>query len=450
MIKKLKLIKDYKSKKKIRRKQISNRINIAKSNRLWERTKKYIPCGTQTLSKAPNQFVEGVFPKFLERGKGCHVWDVDENEFIDYPMALGPIILGYDYPDVTTAVVKQIHQGTAFTLMHPKEVELAEKLCSIIPCAEMARFAKNGSDVTAAAIRVARAFTGKDEIACCGYHGCQDWYVVATERNKGVPKFNAKLIHRFEYNNIQFLKNLLENNPNIAAVIVEQPVIEPEDNFLQKVIDLSHKHNAVMILDEIITGFRYSMGGAQEYYRIKPDLACFGKAIANGYPLSVLVGKKEIMKEFNNVFFSMTFGGETMSLAAALATIEVMEREPVHKHIWEIGNYFRKGFYKIAKETGDTVSLDGNSPRSGFVFKEMGGYKPLELKSLFLQETITRGILFGGPIFITYSHTKKDIDKTLEACRQALKIVQETIENKDLDRRLRGKKMGVVFRPYRT
>jgi glutamate-1-semialdehyde aminotransferase len=426
------------------------KLNITKSNKLWQRAKKYIPCGTQTLSKAPNQFVDGVFPKFLERGKGCYIWDVDGNKFIDYPMALGPIILGYDYPEVTRAVIEQIHQGTTFTLMHPKEVELAEKLSSIIPCAEMVRFAKNGSDATTAAIKVARAFTGKDEIAVCGYHGYQDWYVASTERNKGIPKFNQKLIHKFEYNNIESLKTLLEDNHSIGAVIMEQLSTEPKDNFLQKVIDLAYQHNAVMILDEIVTGFRYSMGGAQEYYNVKPDLACFGKGMANGYPLSALVGKKEIMKEFEKVFFSTTFGGEAVSLAAALATIKTMEREPVHKHIWELGDYFREEFHKIAKETGDLVSLEGNAPRSGFVFKETRGYKPLDLKSLFLQETITRGILFGGPIFITYSHTKKDIDKTIRICHEALTIVREAVENKDLDKRMRGKKIGVVFRPYRT
>ncbi len=424
-----------------------NSRSITESNSLWERAIKVIPRGTQTLSKGPDQFVDGVAPKYLVRGKGCHVWDVDGNEYIDYPMALGPITLGYDYPAVVEAVIKQLKDGNTFTLMHPLEVELAELLVEIIPCAEMVRFGKNGADATMAAIRIARAYTGRDHIAYCGYHGCHDWYAVTTSLDKGIPDFNRELIHAFEYNNPSSLETLFDLYRNqIGTVIMEQPGIEPVDNFLQKAIDIARKNGALFVMDEICTGFRYALGGAQEYYGVVPDLACCGKGMANGLPISAIVGKKEFMEELNEIFFSLTFSGETLAMAASLATITEIRTKNVIPYIWEKGEKLREGLNRAAREAGVDLLVGGNPPRSGLVFRDNAGQESLDIKSLFLQETVKRGILFGGPVYISFSHTDKDIERTVEASFEALKIVRKAVDEGDVDRYMEGKKIGTVYR----
>ena len=422
-------------------------LKLIKSEALWKRAIKVIPGGTQTLSKAPNRFVQGISPKYLSFGKGCYVWDVDGNKYLDYPMALGPIILGYDYPCVTRQVIKQLHKGTTFTLMHPLEVELAELLTEVVPCIEMVRFSKNGVDATAAAIRLARAYTGREHIAFYGYHGYQDWYMVTTSNNKGIPKILAKFMHPFQYNKIETLEEIFSEYPHqIAAVIMEQPGIEPQNNFLQKIKDVTHRNGAVFILDEMVTGFRYALGGAQEYYKVTPDLACFGKGMANGFPISCVGGKKEIMQEFNQVFFSTTFGGETLSLAAAIATINEIRKKNVIKHLWRLGLQWKNGFNKIAKSIGVDVEVSGAGPRTHFIFRDRLGKDSLEMRSLFMQETIKRGILFGGPVFMTYSHTDKDIERTLGVSGVALRIFKKAIANGDINRYMEGSKIEEVFR----
>lgn len=421
---------------------------LDKSEALWRKAGEIIPCGTQTLSKAPDQFVDGVAPKYLVKGKGSHVWDADGNEYIDYPMSLGAIILGHAYPGIVKAVQKQITQGTLYTLMHPIEIEVAELLQEAIPCAEMVRFGKNGSDVTMAAIRIARAATGRAKIAYCGYHGWQDWFAVTTPRNKGIPAVFKDFIHSFEYNKPQSLQTLLDQYPGqFAAVIMEQGGEAPKDQFLHKVRDLARKHGALFILDEIVTGFRFAPGGVQQLYGVTPDLACFGKAMGNGFPISAIVGKKEFMKELKEVFFSMTFGGDTASLAAASATLRELKDKNVCAELWKKGKKLMEGFNQIAQEIGVDVRLTGFPPRMAISCKDAQGQESLDVKSLFLQETVKRGILFGGPVFPAFSHSDRDIRKTLEAAADALKIVKKAVEEDAIDRYMEGKKISVVFRP---
>ncbi len=423
------------------------RLTIAKSQRLWNRALKVIPSGTQTLSKGPDQFVRGVYPIYLKRGRGCYVWDVDGNRYIDYPMALGPIILGYQYKAVNRAIEKQLKDGTTFTLMHPLEVELAELLVELIPCAEMVRFGKNGVDATSAAVRVARAHTGREKVAFCGYHGYQDWYAIATPRNKGIPGCLKDYIFEFSYNDAASLDKIFREHPEeIACVIMEQPGVEPEDKFLQKVIDAAHAHGALFILDEIVTGFRYALGGAQEYYHIMPDLACFGKGMSNGMPLSCVVGKRGIMESFTEVFFSTTFGGETLSLAAAIATINELRKKDVISHLWKRGLQWKNGFNELAASLEVGASVGGAGPRTHFIFKDKDGKDSVGMRSLFMQETVKRGILFGGPVFMTYAHTDADIRKTLGVCEVALRIVKKAVEKDGIDDYMEGEKIGVVFR----
>jgi glutamate-1-semialdehyde aminotransferase len=417
------------------------------SDALWERAVKVIPSGTQTLSKGPDQFVRGVSPKYLQRGKGCRVWDVDGRDYIDYPLALGPVLLGYDYPPVTEAVMERVREGAVFTLMHSLEVEVAEMVVDMVPCAEMVRFAKNGADVTSAAVKVARAYSGRDHIAYSGYHGCQDWYAVTTERNKGIPKVLKEFMHPFQWNDISSLQDVFSRNPGkVACVILEVPGIEPEEGFLQRVKDLAHGNGALFVMDEIVTGFRFSLGGAQQYYGVTPDLACFGKGMANGFPISVLAGTKEVMKELEEVFFSMTFSGDTVGLAAARATLTELMKKPVLKHIWDTGRTLQEGLNSTAARLGLPEVVGGQPVRGHFTFRDKEGRSSPELKSLFLQETLKRGVLFGGPVFISYSHSEGDIRKTLEVSGEALQVVKKAYEEGTVEPWLEGQVIGTVFR----
>ena len=428
----------------------SKQRELTQSYQLKAKALQLIPSGTQTFSKAPTQFVQGVAPVFLKRGQGSHVWDVDGNEYIDYPMALGPIILGHHYPAVTAAVIRQIHDGTTFSLPHPLEVKVAELLVETIPCAEMVRFGKNGSDATAGAVRVARGYTGKDMIACCGYHGWQDWYIGTTTRNKGVPSGVKNLTVNFDYNNISSLERIFSEYPGQVAAVIMEPVgvIEPTDNFLQQVQAVTRKNGALLVFDEVITGFRLALGGAQDYYGVTPDLACFGKAMANGYPLSAVAGRRDVMEWFDEVFFSFTFGGETLSLAAAKATISEMKQKSVISHLWEQGRKLKDGYNVLAKEFGvnDFTECIGLSPRTVITFKDKTGDESLLYKSLFQQECLRRGVLFSGGQNICFGHSNADVDHTLRVYRTAMEILATAVKNGDACQRLEGEPVKPVFR----
>jgi glutamate-1-semialdehyde aminotransferase len=404
--------------------------SLVESEALWERAEAVIPCGTQTLSKAPSQFVNGVYPKYLVRGRGCRVTDADGNQYIDYPMALGAILLGHAYPKVADAVARQAREGTLFTLMHPLEVEVAERLCGLVPCAEMARFMKNGSDATTAAVRLARAYTGRSRVAYCGYHGWQDWFAGTTPRAAGVPAALPALLRPFAYNRIETLEAVLAEHPGeYAAVILEHGGEEPEDGFLARVRDLAHRHGAVFIWDEIVTGLRWAAGGAQEFYGVTPDLACFGKALGNGLPIAAVVGTKALMAEFERVFVSMTFGGDVLALAAARAVLDEVVRRPVVAHLWELGTTWIEGMRAVIAESGVDVQLVGAPPRSALTFADQGGHTANEVRSLFLQEC------------------PADIADTLSAARAALEVVATALRTGTLEERLEGDTADVVFRP---
>jgi len=435
--------------------QIPNR-SLKGSQNYFRRAQKLIPSCTQTFSKGYTQFVQGVAPIFLQRGQGSHVWDVDGNEYIDYPMALGPIILGYNDPDVTAAVQRQISEGVTFSLPHPLEIEVAELLTEVIPCAEMVRFGKSGSDATSGAVRAARAYTGRDKIACCGYHGWQDWYIGTTPRNKGVPQPVRDLTLTFQYNDIGSLEKLFnENSDQIAGVILEPiGVIKPERHFLQKVAELTRKYGALLIFDEVVTGFRLALGGAQEYFGVIPDLACLGKAMANGHPISAIVGKREIMEIFDEIFFSSTFGGETLSLAAAQATITKMRDKQVISHLWRQGQKLQDGYNALAAEFGLSpyTQCIGLAPHTVLTFRsetsisEGSGADSLAMRSLFQQEMIKRGVLFLVGFNLCYSHGDADVEYTLEACREALGILARAMETHQIEAALEGTPVQPVFR----
>jgi glutamate-1-semialdehyde aminotransferase len=403
-------------------------VNHVKSDKWWERAQKVIPGGCNTLSKQPCRFVEGVFPKFIESGIGSRIRDVDGNEYIDWIGSLGANLLGYCYPFNPRTDI-----GNVYSLPSCLEVELSEKLVETVPCAEMVRFGKNGVDATAGAVRLARAITGKNKVISFGYHGYQDLFNCVSPMNDGIPNTNNLHMVDVPWGDLSALWNAFSNlthlRDGIACVIVEVPPTnqtgEEINAFLNNAIDMTHQFNALFILDEIVTGFRYSPGGAQQLYGIVPDLACIGKAMANGLPISAVVGKKEYMQHFNHVFFSTTFSGEVTAIQRSLDVIREIEEYPVINHIWRIGTDLRNGLRDLADHYGILLDLPGNPPRSLINFPDSEGKPSVLLKSLFIQECCKRGVLFGVPVFPTYSHTDEDVEITLDAAREAFKRMDE-------------------------
>jgi glutamate-1-semialdehyde 2,1-aminomutase len=421
-----------------------------KSQELLKRSLKRIPIASQTFSKSHILLPTHSAPLFLSHGKGSRAWDVDGHEYIDLINGLLPVVLGYCDPDVDAAVMNQMKKGVSFSLATTLEIELAEVLSEIIPCAEMVRYGKNGSDVTTAAIRIARAHTGRERVATGGYHGWHDWYIGATTRNKGVPKAVCELTHRFEYNKLTSLEGILDAHPGEFAAVIMEPMNteEPSPGFLAGVRDLAHKHGALFILDEIITGFRYHLGGAQTYFGVTPDLATFGKSMGNGFPISVIAGKAEFMKEMEEIFYSFTFGGEALSLAAALATVSKMKKEPVIEKLWKTGKKLSDGTEAEIKRHGleDVVKLKGMPPWKVFEFKDREPFTAAEIKSLFFQEVLERGILMWGNHNVSYAFTDEDLDTILSAYAQVTDLVAEALVKGDLRDRLYGPAPQPLFK----
>ncbi|MFC5405009.1 aminotransferase class III-fold pyridoxal phosphate-dependent enzyme [Cohnella soli] len=409
-----------------------------------------IPLGSQTFSKSMTQYPLGVSPYFIERGKGSRVWDVDGNEYVDFVNSLGAVSLGYLDPDVDEAVSRQMANGVSFSLPHRLEGLVAEKLTELIPCAEMVRFGKNGSDATAGAIRLARAYTGRERVAVCGYHGWQDWYIGSTARHAGVPEAVRELTHSFAYNRPETLETLFDAYPGEFAAVILEPMsaTPPEPGFLAAIERLTRKHGALFVLDETITGFRYHLGGAQTLFGVTPDLATFGKGMANGYPISAIVGKRELMKEMERIFFSFTFGGETLSLAAALATISKMEREPVIATLYEQGTKAMEGIASLIGKyrLEGAVSLAGSPVWSLTGFKDAGGYNSWDLKTLYLQEMLARGILTVGSHNISYAHTNANVEQLLSAYDDTFSIIAAAIREGTLENRLLCKPLEPLFK----
>lgn len=419
---------------------------IEKSNQLYNRAVGLIPSVTQTLAKGPRQWVNGIAPKYLAKGKGSHVWDVDGNEYIDYMMAVGPLSLGYAYPKVDEAIKEQLADGITFSLMHPLEVEVAELMRDIIPNAEAVRYSKTGADVTSAAIRLARAYTKKNKVLCCGYHGWHDWYIAVTARNYGIPEAVQAISYTFNYNDIDSIKNSLDDD--VAAIILEPVVFEePKDNFLQKLADLCDEKGIVLIFDEMWTGFRMALGGAQQYFGITPDLATYSKAVANGMPISILTGKRKIMDlADNDIFFYTTFGGEALSLAAVVATVAEMREKDVIKHLALQGKKLKEGYNSIANKLGiDFTRMTGYNWRSVAQFDEKAG-NSLVQKSLMQQEMIKRGVLWQGFFNMSFSHSDADVEYTLQALEESLAILKKAVSENRLKELLIGLPVQPVFR----
>lgn len=425
--------------------------NFKKSQELLERELKVSPLAAQTFSKSYRYFCKGMAPSYMDRGEGCYIYDVDGNRFIDYMCALGPITLGYNNPKVNEAVINQVKRFSSASLQSELEVQLAEKLCKIIPCAEMVRFVKNGSDATTAAIRLARAYTGRDIVLMCGYHGMHDWSIGASENNKGVPKAIRELTKNFKYNDIEDLKSKLEENKEKVAAVILEPIQSngPKDGYLQAIKNLTHEYGAIFVFDEVVSGFRYALGGASELYGVTPDLAAFGKGMANGYAISAVAGKKELLQQIEQgVFVSTTFGGDSVPMAAAWATISILEQPGFYEHITKIGTMMQEGLTRLIEKYSlqEVLSVSGLPAHSGLSFEGHGSLSYLDVQSVYSQTMVDNGILVFAIYNLCGSHTEKEVSAYLDATDKAFALIRKAIDADSLDGILRGGKVDPVFK----
>jgi len=424
--------------------------DLSESKRWLARARAVVPGAAQTFSKGPTVFVQGAAPNFLARAQGAYAWDVDGNRYIDYIMGLGPVILGHGYPAVNDAVRAQLDVGASFSLPHPIEVEVSELLLEFVPWAQMVRFAKNGSDATSGAVRLARAFTSRDVVACCGYHGWQDWFIGSTSRSRGVPEAVSALTVPFPYNDLDALAAVFEARREKVACVIMEPVAftEPRPGFLEGVKELCRANGSLLIFDEVVAGFRMNLGGAHARFGVEPDLACFGKAIANGFPLAAIVGRRDVMTLFEEVFFSFTFGGEAVSLAACRATLRELRDRDVPGHLWHVGEQLKDRTNRLIEraELSSCVSCVGFAPWTTLSFRDQNGRAALLIKSLFQQEVLKRGILTHGNHMLSLSHDEAIVDNTMAAYEPAFTVLAAAIRDGQVERRLEGPPVQAVFR----
>ena len=409
-----------------------------------------IPLGSQTFSKSRTQYPVGVSPHFINRGKGAYVWDIDGNRYVDLVNSLAAITLGYGDDAVNAAVTEQLELGVSFSLPGVLESEVAELIVELVPSAEMVRFGKNGTDATSAAIRLARAYTGRDHIAVCGYHGWQDWYIGSTTRDKGVPKSVSELTHKFECNSIESLNKILQLHHNEVAAVIMEPMNSqwPLPGFLEDVRRVTSEAGSVLVFDETITGFRYSAGGAQKYFGVLPDLSTFGKGVANGFPLSVIAGSREIMMEMEEIFFSGTFGGELLSLAAAKIVLQKHRNEDVSKKLSAIGGTLRNRVEDaiIKNNLSSILELSGHPSWVFLNWKPTPNYSVAVIKTFFMQEMFNSGILVLGSHNVSLAFTNEVIEEVILKYEYVLSILAHAISEGLLMEKLRVSPLEPLFR----
>lgn len=416
------------------------RPKMTASQDLRRRFQGVIPGGAHTYAKGDDQYPEHLAP-YISRGMGCRVWDVDGNEYIEYGSGLRSVTLGHAHPDVVAAATAQMSLGNNFVRPSPLEVETAEELQSVVPHAEMVKFGKNGSDITSAALRLSRAFTGRNRVAVCGdqpFFSVDDWFIGTTPMDAGIPAAVKELTVTFKYNDLGSVEHLFDRYPGeIACVFTEvEKETPPNPGFLEGVRDVCHKHGAVFVLDEMICGFRWHIGGGGAYYGVTADLAAFGKALGNGFSVSALAGKREIMQlggynhDQDRVFtLSLTHGAELPCLAAAKEVIRIYKEQPIIEGLWQRGSRLAAGVQQIV----DDLQLHGYFGVMGrpcnlvYFTRDQEGRPSQAFRTLFLQETIARGVL--APSFVVnYGHSEADIDQTIDVIHQALRIYARALE----------------------
>jgi len=401
---------------------------MARSKALLARAERLIPGASQTNSKRPRRDCLDQVPAFIERGEGCHVWDVDGHEYVDYIMALGPILLGYRHPAVEEAVREAMDLGVVFGLPHPLEVDAAEAVVRTVPCAEQVRFLKSGAEATSAAVRIARACTGREVVLSCGYHGWHDNWT-AMRNDGGVPHCLEDLVHSFPYNSTDALKSALEEyKGKVAAVIMVPAQVEhPKENYLQTAASLARDAGALLVFDEIVTGFRLALGGGQERFQVVPDLAAFAKGMANGYPIAAVVGRSEYMERAEELLITTTYGGEIHSLAALKGCVQFLESNPPYEGMARLGEELMRGTKDAARSSGVDAELIGFEVMPQLIIRGGSSERTSNMWRVFLGEAAQRGVLLreGGLLFITPSHTEEDIERTICAFEAAFQAADK-------------------------
>ncbi len=410
---------------------------------LYKKAKKIIPGGTQLFSKRPERFLPDLWPSYYKKAKGCEVWDLNNNHYYDFAqMGVGSCVLGYADEDVNKAVIDAIKNSSICSLNCYEEVELAEQLLDLHQWAEMVRFARTGGEACAIAIRIARAATGKSKIAFCGYHGWHDWYIAANLSNDsnldgqlmpgleplGVPRELTNTIFPFFYNDLSSLERLIEEHGNDIGIIIMEPVRNtmPNPGFLEGVRNISKKIGAVLILDEVTSGFRMNLGGIHLTFKLEPDIAIFGKALGNGFPISAIIGIRPVMESAQKTFISSTFWTERIGFVASLATIKKMEKLNVQKHLVDYGNYLIDKLKKISGDIGINLEFSGIPPLLHLSFKEE---ESLYIQTLFAQEMLERGFLVGSAIYTTYAYNYEILDSFLKECVDVFIKIKDGLQN---------------------
>ncbi|HLP15000.1 MAG TPA: aminotransferase class III-fold pyridoxal phosphate-dependent enzyme [Bacteroidota bacterium] len=401
----------------------------------FEKALRLIPWGTQTNAKRPIPFFNETMPKFIERGKGCRLWDMEGKEYIDFRLSLGPVTLGYCYDEVDDAVREQMRRGVLFSMASPRELELAELIASIVPNAEMCRFMKTGEDANLSNVRIARASTKREMILMSGYHGYPDWFATEDSPNNGVPEFMKDYVKVIPWGNCEEAERLVRTYGERIACIISVPYDFSEDtsgSYIRFLRKLTTENGILLVMDEVLTGFRLAPGGAQEFFGVDADLASYAKAIANGYPLSVYTGKREYMQSLEHFKMTTTYAGETLSIAAAIATLKIMKREHVHEHLRSMGTRLMSHFNRMAIEIGVEGKAEGLPVGSWLKFATPDEEFNQRLAYLWHRELYREGIFANLRWFICYSHKEWDID---EAAEKALRALKRALECEPKERR---------------
>jgi glutamate-1-semialdehyde 2,1-aminomutase len=408
-------------------------IAVDAAARLVARARKVLANGELAMSARPLLFGEaGVYPQFIAEAKGCRFADTTGRVYIDWVVGWGSALLGYGRPEVDRAIQRQLAAAPTLSMPHALEVEVAERIVEMVPCAEMVAFGKNGSDAVTAAVRLARAVTERDIVLQFGFHGFHDWFAADDRAIRGIPAGFRGLVSSFPYNDIAALEALFERHRGRVAAVVMEPFRTelPGNGYLERVRDLTHRHGALLVFDEMITGFRVARGGAQELTGVVPDLACFGKALANGMPLSALVGPRELMRSADSVGVDMGCRGETLSLASARAALDLYAAEPIAQRVAEVGLIVAAGIEEAAKRESIPLRLVGHPARLELEFEDHRGLDKRAALGLFVQGCLERGIVTNGLIFPTAAHDSDAIEATIRAAQEALRIVRNAAEGR--------------------
>lgn len=432
---------------------------MSMSQELYKKAKDLIPGGTQLLSKRPEMYLPDQWPSYYQKAKGVDIWDMEGNKYTDMSiMGIGACILGYADDDVNEAVKDAVDAGSMATLNCPEEVELAELLIKLNPWADMVRYARTGGEAMAVAVRIARTRSGKDRVAFCGYHGWHDWYLsanLADDANldgqllpgldpAGVPRGLAGSSIPFNYNRIDELENIIEKHDDIGVIVME--VIrhhEPENEFLENVRKIADEIGAVLIFDEITSGWRLNVGGVHALYNVNPDIAVYGKAMSNGYPMAAIVGKTDVMDAAQNTFISSTYWTERIGPVASIATINKMQENNVPSHICKIGDMIRADWEKLARENDLKIQTEGISPLPTFILEHEASQA---LHTLFTQEMLGRGYLASKSVYVSYSHNEQIVERYMEDVGEVFGVLRESIGQGNVKELLKGPVAHVGFK----